>query len=249
MVAHQPGIDAGAIVRPSDPARRFVIAASLMILTGLAWAWTITAAAMPACHTLALAPFVVMWTVMMAAMMFPSVIPVVLAFATLARHRARSVTAAAAVFVGGYLVVWALLGVPVHAATVAIAELVAASPALTAAATATSGAALIACGLYQLTPLKDACLRHCRVPHLFLGHHWRDGIGGAFVLGAHHALYCAGCCAAIMLVLLIVGMMNLTWMVALSLLIYLEKVLPGGMLIGRAAGFALCAAGIARVLA
>lgn len=205
-------------------------------------------ASMPACHTLALGPFVVMWTVMMAAMMFPSVIPVVLAFTVLARSRTSCTTAAAAVFVAGYLVVWGLLGVPVHAATAAIARLVDTSPTLTATATATGGAVLIACGLYQLTPLKDACLRHCRMPHLFLGHHWRDGVGGAFALGAHHGLYCAGCCASIMVVLLLVGMMNLTWMVALSVLIYLEKVLPGGALIGRAAGIALCAAGIARML-
>ena len=107
----------------------------------------------------------------------------------------------------------------------------------------------MAAGLYQLTPLKDACLLLCRVPQLFLGHHWRDGIAGAFLVGAHHGLYCAGCCASLMVVLLVVGMMNLAWMAGLSALIALEKVLPAGRLIGRLAGLALVAVGVARVIA
>jgi hypothetical protein len=111
------------------------------------------------------------------------------------------------------------------------------------------GLVLIACGLFQLTPLKDTCLRHCRLPFLFLGHHWRDGLGGALLLGAHHGLYCAGCCASLMVVLLVVGMMDLAWMVGLSALIYLEKVLPGGALVGRLAGIALCGAGVTRIVA
>src|SRR3989442_162927 len=90
--------------------------------------------------------------------------------------------------------------------------------------------------------------RLCRVPLLFLGHHWRDGAGGALLLGAHHGLYCAGCCASLMVVLLVVGVMNVGWMVALSALIYLEKVLPAGGRVGRLAGLGLCAAGAARML-
>jgi predicted metal-binding membrane protein len=106
----------------------------------------------------------------------------------------------------------------------------------------------VLCGLYQLTPWKEACLRHCRLPHLFLGHHWRDGAGGALLLGAHHGLFCAGCCASLMLVLLVVGVMHVGWMVALSAVILLEKTLPGGPALGRLAGVALCAAGLARML-
>jgi predicted metal-binding membrane protein len=120
----------------------------------------------------------------------------------------------------------------------------AAAPALAHA----GGAVLVLCGLYQLTPLKDACLRHCRAPHLFLGHHWRDGLGGALVLGAHHGLYCAGCCASLMVVLLVVGMMDVGWMVALSALVYLEKLLPAGGMLGRMAGIGLCGLGIARLV-
>ena len=212
-----------------------------MILAGLAWAWTVAMAATPGCHRPAVPSFVLMWTVMMAGMMFPAVIPVVLAFTVLTRSRGGRPAPGAAAFVAGYLVVWGLLGLPAHALLEAAAGLVAVAPGLAGA----SGLVLVACGLYQLTPLKDACLRHCRTPHLFLGHHWRDGLGGALLLGARHGLYCTGCCASLMVVLLVVGVMNVAWMVALSALIYLEKVLPAGGLVGRVAGLALCAAGVA----
>ena len=221
------------------------VSGSLAILAALAWVWTAARADMPTCHGMALLPFLVMWTVMMAAMMLPSVIPVVFAFIGLARPRERSVLLATLAFVAGYLVVWALLGLPARGLVDGAARLVATVPALARGA----GVVLIACGLYQLTPLKDACLLHCRVPQLFLGHHWRDGIDGAFLVGAHHGLYCAGCCASLMVVLLVVGMMNLAWMVGLSALIALEKVLPAGRLIGRLAGLALVAVGVARVIA
>jgi predicted metal-binding membrane protein len=235
----RPGALAG-----TDPGLRLLVAASLLILAGLAWAWTVAMAAMPECPRAGLASFVLMWTVMMAAMMFPAAIPVVLAFTALARGRRENPALAAAVFVGGYLVVWGALGLPAEALLAGAARLGAALPGLARL----GGPVLVLCGLYQLTPLKDACLRHCRVPELFLGHHWRDGVGGALVLGAHHGLYCAGCCASLMVVLLVVGVMNVGWMVALSGLIYLEKILAAGGLVGRLAGLALCAAGVARMI-
>ncbi len=220
------------------------IGASLLVLAGLAWSWTVAMAAMPDCHRLGTATFVVMWTVMMAAMMFPAVIPVVVAFIVLARSRHGAPVLGAVLFVAGYLVVWGVLGLPAQALLSVGTHLVTAVPGLARA----GGAMLVLCGLYQLTPLKDACLRHCRVPHLFLGHHWRDGLGGALWLGAHHGLYCAGCCASLMVVLLVVGVMNVAWMVALSALICLEKIVPRGALVGRVAGLGLCAAGVARLI-
>src|SRR5262249_22732371 len=153
-----------------------------------AWAWTTSLADMPACHGMSPSSFVTMWTVMMAAMMFPAVIPVVVAFVTLSGGRGARTGLTATAVVAGYLVVWSFLGIPAQVLLDASASAVAALPALARA----SGPILIACGLYQLTPLKDACLRHCRAPHLFLSHHWRDGVSGAFVVGAHHGLYCAG---------------------------------------------------------
>jgi predicted metal-binding membrane protein len=231
----------------TDPAARILIGATLVVGAGLAWAWTAAMAAMPDCHRVALTDFTVMWTIMMAAMMLPAVTPVVLAFLTLARPRTPHAGLGAAAFVAGYLVIWGLLALPARALLSAGAWL-AALPALAPWAATAGGVILVACGIYQLTPLKDACLRHCRVPHLFLGQHWRDGVGGAFVLGVHHGLFCAGCCASLMIVLLVVGVMNLAWMVGLSALIFLEKVVPAGMAVGRAAGIALCAAGVARLV-
>jgi predicted metal-binding membrane protein len=228
---------------------RLLIVGSLVILSGLAWSWTVAMAAMPACHLIGLGPFVVMWTVMMAAMMFPSVIPVVLAFTTFSRGRTALPLLAATFFVAGYLVVWGALGLPAYALLQATARLGDALPRLAVALPALGGVLLVACGIYQLTPLKDACLNHCRIPHLFLGHHWRDGLGGGFALGAHHGLYCAGCCASLMVVLMVVGLMNMAWMVGLSVVIYLEKIVPQGSWVGRAAGIALCVAGVQRLLA
>jgi predicted metal-binding membrane protein len=228
-----------------DLGRRLFIGGSLTILAGLAWAWTVSLADMPGCQGMPMPSFLLMWTVMMAAMMFPAVIPVVVAFVSLSGARGASTAITATAFVIGYLVVWGLLGVPAQALLSASASAVAAMPVLAR----TAGPILIACGVYQLTPLKDACLRHCRVPHLFLGHHWRDGVAGAFVLGAHHGLFCAGCCASLMIVLLVVGVMDVGWMVALSVLIYLEKVLPAGLRLGRVAGLGLCIIGVVKLLA
>ena len=229
----------------ADSGAQLLVAASLLILAGLAWAWTAAMAAMPECHRLGLPSFVLMWTVMMAAMMFPAVVPVVLAFTALARARRGSPTLAAAAFVAGYLVVWGALGVPAEALLAGAARLAAALPALARL----GGPVLVLCGVYQLTPLKRLCLEHCRSPLSQLLHY--AGFRGPLRdlrVGAHHGLYCAGCCAALMVVLLVVGVMNVGWMVALSALIYLEKVLPAGGLVGRLAGLGLCAAGAARML-
>jgi predicted metal-binding membrane protein len=239
VLASAPGLDA----------RSLFVGGSLLIAAGLAWSYTVAMAGMPACPAMtALGPFLVMWTVMMAAMMFPALIPVVIAYLTLARARQPRATAAALLFLAGYMVVWGLLGLPARA-LLAGAEWLATIPALARVAGTFGGVALVGCGLYQLSPLKEACLRHCRVPQLFLGHHWRDGLHGALLLGAHHGFYCAGCCLSLMVVLLVVGVMNLAWMVGLSAIIYLEKVIPNGRLVGRAAGLALCGAGVWRMMA
>src|SRR5436190_16074797 len=121
------------------PATRLLIGGTLVILSGLAWAWTVAMAAMPECHVLGLGSFVVMWTVMMAAMMFPSAIPVVVAFATFSRSRGESAALAATLFVLGYLVVWGALGVPAHAILVAVAGMSDATPRLAAMLPALGG--------------------------------------------------------------------------------------------------------------
>ena len=111
-----------------------------------------------------------------------------------------------------------------------------------------SGSALIAAGLYQLSPLKSACLAHCRTPAAFLARHWRPGARGALRLGARHGAYCLGCCWVLMALLFVGGVMNLAWIAALAILVLAEKLLPGGRLIGRGAGFILILWGVATIL-
>jgi predicted metal-binding membrane protein len=169
------------------------------------------------------------WTVMMAAMMLPSVAPFALLFA-------RGVTNAAApgFLAAGYLGVWALVGIPAYALDRALGM---DHPTATAAV-------LVAAGLYQLSPLKDACLRRCRTPGDFLVQHWHPGLGGAFRLGAEHGTFCLGCCIALMAVLVVAGGMGLAWVAAIAVVVAAEKLLPRGRLIARLGGIALVTAGI-----
>ncbi len=108
---------------------------------------------------------------------------------------------------------------------------------------AAGGAVLVVAGLFQLTPLKAACLARCRSPLMFLMTRWREGRRGPFVMGLDHGLFCLGCCWALMLVMFVAGVMNLLWMAALTALMTVEKVMPRGELLARATGVALVGAG------
>lgn len=174
-----------------------------------------------------LGPFLGVWVTTMAAMMLPSAAPMVAAYAGIGRERASTPA-----FVLGYLGVWTTFGL---AAYLLGSEL----PNWSWLA----GAGLVLAGLYQLTPLKDACLRHCRAPLGFVMRRWRDGPVGAFSMGVEHGAWCAGCCTGLMVALFALGMMNLAWMAAVALLILGEKVLPGGERLARTTGLALIAAG------
>jgi predicted metal-binding membrane protein len=186
----------------------------------------------------------VMWAVMMVAMMLPSATPVVLLFVALERRRGRVGRTAA--FVAGYLVLWSGFSAAAAALQWALQR-----AAITDAAAPTLGlfgAALVgAAGLYQLTPLKRACLAYCRSPVDALAGHWRPGRGGAFVMGARHGLYCLGCCWLLMALLFVTGVMNLLWVALLALVVLAEKLAPGGARLARWSGVALLgfAAGLA----
>jgi predicted metal-binding membrane protein len=106
---------------------------------------------------------------------------------------------------------------------------------------ALSGTVLAAAGLYQLSPLKQACLRHCRAPAQFLVSHWRPGRLGALVLGMRHGAYCVGCCWLLMALLFVGGVMNLLWIVVLTLFVLVEKFAPAGAMIGKWSGALLLA--------
>jgi predicted metal-binding membrane protein len=199
-------------------------------------AWSATDAAL----------MLLMWVVMMAGMMVPSAAPATLLYAAVARKaRAQGSTVApTALFVVGYLMAWAGFSVAATAAQWGLDRAALLSPAMVASSPALGAGLLIAAGLYQLTPFKAACLRHCRGPVHFLSAHWRDGIGGALRMGFRHGLYCLGCCWALMLLLFLGGVMNLIWIAAIALFVLIEKLLPGGDIGGRVAGVAMIAAGV-----
>jgi predicted metal-binding membrane protein len=185
--------------------------------------------------------FLPLWISMMVAMMFPAVAPVVSLFATIGeRRRAAGQPATPTwVFLSGYLAVWSLFGVAAYLLSLAIPALGMMAAGLRVDHPIAAGIVLILAGLYQLSPLKQVCLRHCRSPLSVILHGWRDGVSGAFRMGLGHGAYCLGCCWGLMLVLFAVGLMNLAWMIVLTVGIFGEKVLPYGPQISRVLALAL----------
>jgi predicted metal-binding membrane protein len=173
-----------------------------------------------------------MWAVMMTAMMLPSATPMIL----LARGGSRPYPLAA-----GYLAVWALFSIGATALQWQLGRL-GLVDAMMEMSNARAGAALLLlAGIYQWTPLKHACLRTCQSPADFLTRRWRSGGWGAFRMGAEHGVYCVGCCWALMLLLFAGGVMNLTVIVALTILVAFEKLAPIGAASARISGALLIA--------
>jgi len=168
-----------------------------------------------------------MWAVMMAAMMLPSAAPMVLMFAHSAEaqtgHSTGLLTNA---FIGGYLSVWTAFSVLATLAQWGLLELRLVTPMMESASAVLSGALLVAAGVFQFTPFKHACLNKCRTPLGFLIAEWRPGPSGAFVMGLRHGAYCTGCCVMLMLLLFVLGVMNLVWILVLTLIVLAEKLLP-----------------------
>lgn len=188
--------------------------------------------------------FLVTWVVMMAAMMLPSAAPVVVGATRLAAARgARTRTGYG--LTAGYLMVWALIGVAAYGLFLGFQAVVSAGD-VTAARV--GGAVLLSAGVFQLTPLKRVCLRHCRSPLALLAHYGEAlyrGQLGAFGVGVRHGGYCVGCCWAFMAVLLAAGMMSLAWMAAIAAIVLAEKVLPRGEALSGVLGVSLIGLGVA----
>jgi len=196
-------------------------------------------------HVLAV---LVMWIAMMAAMMLPSATPMVLLHAAIARQRPGGSTPAgtsSGAFVLGYLAVWVLFSMAATALQYALERLALLSPMMQTTSIFLAGAILVAAGVYQWTPLKRACLQHCRSPLAFVMAHWRDGASGAFAMGARHGAACLGCCWLLMLLLFIGGVMNLGWIAGIAALVAVEKLAPASHWVSRAAGVLLVAWGLA----
>lgn len=187
-----------------------------------------------------------LWVVMMVAMMFPAVAPVVSFFDTLSHKRRDQGLSAAPtwIFLSGYLVVWGLFGLGAYLLSLLVPAVGMMAPGLRLDYPLLAGIILILAGLYQLSPLKNVCLKHCRSPLSVILHGWHDGYGGAFRMGFVHGAYCLGCCWGLMVVLFAVGLMNLLWMIILTVVIFAEKVLPYGSLVARLTALALILFGL-----
>ncbi len=191
-----------------------------------------------------------MWAVMMVGMMLPSAAPATLLYGGIvrkSRERGRAVPAVY-VFSAGYLIAWTAFSVLAAAFQVLLGHLALMSPMMDSTSTVLSGAFLLAAGLYQWLPVKQACLRTCRSPLHFFTMHWSEGPIGALQMGLEHGAICVGCCWSLMLLLFVGGVMNLLWVAVVAGFILIEKLLPAGRLTGRFAGVGLTAAGLAALL-
>ncbi len=185
-----------------------------------------------------------MWAVMMTGMMLPSASPLVLLYGAGARRSAEG-SAGRQIYalVAGYLVIWTVFSLGATVLQRALAALLLLSPMMEATSSRISATLLLVAGVYQLTPLKQACLRTCQSPLGFLMSRWRNGSSGAFRLGLEHGAHCVGCCWALMLLLFAGGVMNLTVIAALTAFVAFEKLAPLGRHGARISGVLLLAAG------
>lgn len=219
--------DMGLGVSIREPS--LVVGAGLLVASAAAWGLLL---AMGDEMPMGFGLWIGAWTVMMAAMMLPSTSPLVLLYAR------QSTAMSSALLTTGYVAVWAGVGLAAYGIDMRLPD----------PSNRVVGAVLIGAGLYQLTPLKTACLKRCRNPADFLVTHWSRGRMGALRLGVEHGAYCVGCCWALMGVLIVAGSMSLAWVVAIALVVAGEKLLPAGQLFGRLGGVGLLVAGIVVVL-
>ncbi|XUW91136.1 DUF2182 domain-containing protein [Burkholderia sp. M6-3] len=192
---------------------------------------------------LSLPTVILMWWVMMIAMMTPSAAPLILLYRRVLRHHASTESSSAIpslFLLAGYLTAWLAFSIcaaslqKVLQPTGLISEMM-----LWSRSAPLSAIVLASAGLYQFSPLKRACLAQCRSPVNFLTSHWRPGVAGSFMLGMRHGIYCVGCCWLLMALLFVGGIMNLIWIAALALIVFVEKILPGGERVGRVLGVVL----------
>jgi predicted metal-binding membrane protein len=247
---------------------RQVVVAALIAVIAMAWLWILFGAGTgmsamdmilgssadsmagmmaPAVWTLGYAGVMfTMWWVMMAAMMLPSAAPILLLFARINRKEksAGRPFIPTGIFTAGYLVAWGGFSALATGLQWALERLGLLSPMMATTSYWLGGAILFAAGVWQLTPIKGICLRHCRSPMGFLVQSWRPGRGGAFRMGLEHGSFCLGCCWFLMGLLFFGGIMNLFWIIGLAAFVLLEKTVPMGSWIGRIVGVGAAAWGV-----
>ncbi len=243
--------NAPALDRALGRDRRIVIG-GLLAAIALSWGYLLTGASMPLPAPATWTPtyfalMLVMWWLMMAAMMLPSAAPTILLFAALSRKSVEcgNPAVSAGIFAAAYVIVWGGFGLLATFAQLQLDGLALLSPTMKSASVPLGAALLIAAGVYQMTPLKYACLRHCRTPINFFARRWRRGAKGALLMGLEHGGFCLGCCWVMMGLLFYAGVMNLLWVAGLALYVLLEKLAPAGQGISRFAGVVLILWGVA----
>ena len=193
-----------------------------------------------------------MWATMMVGMMIPSAAPMVLIYARVGRHAAAQGLpfAGTAWFLGGYVLAWTGFAAVASSAQWALEALALMTPMAASASKLFGGFVLIVAGLYQWTPLKDACLSQCQAPLVFIQRHggFRRNPGGAIEIGLRHGMYCIGCCWALMALLFVAGVMNIVWIAAIAAYVLLEKIVPAGRILARTMGLGLVVVGSGLIL-
>ncbi len=243
-----------------------VVVIALLVVTILAWAYLVLMPGMAMDRAsmagILAAPMswsvghaalmLLMWALMMLAMMLPSAAPMILLYGTVSRRRNSEhvdIGRHVLLFAFGYVLVWTGFAVSATAAQWGLEQTMLLSPAMATGSAVLASLIFMAAGAYQFTPLKQACLRHCRSPVEFLSRHWRRGAGGAVAMGMRHGAFCVGCCWVLMGLLFVGGVMNLAWIAALAAFVLMEKTLPAGPLLGRVLGVGLIIWGAAGLLA
>jgi predicted metal-binding membrane protein len=245
-----------AVVRRAPPLPALIqlgLIGTLLVLAALAWA--VTGEQMsgmdagPGTDLGGLGFWLTAWVVMMAAMMFPSIAPMVVMYARIEegkRQKGQPTEAGAtAIFVAGYLLTWAAAGLLAYALFEIGKSLDLGFLAWDRGGPYVAGGVILVAAVYQLTPLKDVCLRHCRSPMTFILMHWRSGRVGALRMGLEHGGWCVGCCWGLMAALFALGVMSIGWMVLVAALIALEKLLPWKAVANRSVAGLLVVLGLA----
>lgn len=245
----------GGLIEQLARRERLVVAGGLLLVTSMAWWYLLTGARMdmgamdmrmPVPWSAGYAMLVfIMWWVMMVAMMLPSAAPMILLFALVNRRNraAGSPYVPTSIFASGYLIAWggfSLLATGVHWLLDQSGFL---SAQMSSRSIPLGGLLLVLAGLYQLTPWKHACLRHCRGPMDFVIRYWRPGRHGALAMGLRHGVLCVGCCWVMMGLLFYGGVMNPYWIAGIAVLVLLEKLIPAGDYLGFAGGIVFIAWG------
>lgn len=244
---------------------RALVLAGLLLASGLCWAWIVLMAvdmygAMDGASAWMMraapwdGPYVAMmfamWMAMMVGMMLPSAMPAALVYHSAVRNgpTPHSAVPRTYAFAGGYVLAWALFSAFATALQWAAAKLGALTPMMEARHAGIAAVLLIGAGLYQWTPLKQACLTRCRSPMTWLPRNWKPGSVGALRMGSAYGFYCLGCCAVLMLLLFAGGVMSLACIGAITIFVLIEKLAPFGPASGRVAGVLLIAAGLGLLL-